>query len=202
MSSRLISKRRRSSLRKSSRNGRRPRSRRSWISIAIASSYVTAPWRRMASPCLIRFLCGPGFESPGRKLRCSPLLQERRTARSARPAVWHAAERSTRRRLAQSLRAAGYARPDPPGRQGLAHPAERRTAWACSALHGRALDFLASDLPWQRSSCHGAIRPTVTASKKSITAAVDATAQVLAKSTGVPFHAIPDGDLPGRLRLQ
>ena len=51
-------------------------------------------------------------------------------------------------------------------------------------------------------SCHGAIRPAVTASKKSIAAAVDATAQVLAKSTGVPSHAIPDGNLPGRLRPQ
>src|SRR6478672_8462016 len=42
-------------------------------------------------------------------------------------------------------------------------------------------------------SRHGARRPAVTASKNSIAAAVDATAQVLAKSTGVPSHAIPDG---------
>jgi hypothetical protein len=45
-------------------------------------------------------------------------------------------------------------------------------------------------------SCHGAIRPAVTASKKSIAAAVAASAQVLAKSTGVPSHAIPDGIFP------
>jgi hypothetical protein len=51
-------------------------------------------------------------------------------------------------------------------------------------------------------SCHGVIRPAVTASKKSIAAAVDATAKVLAKSTGVPSHAIPDGDLSGGLRPQ
>jgi len=59
-----------------------------------------------------------------------------------------------------------------------------------------------SDRGGVAGSCHGAIRPAITASKKSIAAAVDATAQVLAKSTGVPSHAIPSGDLSGRLRPQ
>jgi len=51
-------------------------------------------------------------------------------------------------------------------------------------------------------SCHREIRPAVKASKKSIAAAVDATAQVLANPRVFPSHAIPDGDLPGRLRPQ
>jgi hypothetical protein len=49
----------------------------------------------------------------------------------------------------------------------------------------------------------GEIRPSVTASKKSIAAVADAAAIVPVKSgTGVPSHVIPSPDVPKELRLQ
>ena len=85
-------------------------------------------------------------------------------------------------------------------RGGARRIAERLRHCRPCRMASRPADHVVAQL--LRDSCQGAIRPAVTASKKSIAAAVDATAEVLAKFTGFPSHAIPDGDARGRLRPQ